>query len=75
MITQGYCERVSSGAIANEPIGPVVEAFLDDKGTAEGRAEETKKNLCTRLWMWIDLAHIATVRDVNRASVVCANVG
>lgn len=68
-LAQSYCERVTDSAAADEPIGPAVEAFLDEKMTAEGRAAETRKNLSTRLWMWIDLAHIATVGDVNRASV------
>ena len=69
MLARAYGQRVTSGGAASEPIGPAVEAFLEDKLVAEGRSDETRANLSVRLWMWIDLAHISSVGDVNRASV------
>ena len=68
-LAQDYGERVTSTNTVAKPIGPEVEAFLDDKVTAEGRAAETRNNLSVRLWKWIDLAHIATIGDINRASM------
>lgn len=70
-LAERYTERVKSAAADVAPIGPVVEEFLTEKEFVEERSRETVANLKVRIWKWINMAKIATLGEINRASVEC----
>jgi len=63
-----YTEQVTGHAAAVQPIAPQIEAFLEDRRN-DGLADETVKNLSTRLWLWVRLASVTNLGDISRASV------
>jgi hypothetical protein len=63
-------QSVSAAAVA-QPIAPQLAAFLHDKAHAEGASAETVKNLRIRLALWLSLAALTSVGEINRAAVEC----
>jgi hypothetical protein len=70
-LAQRYTATVTSAGANVAAIGPVVEEFLKEKEFVEERSPETVANLKVRIWKWINLAKVATLGEVNRASVEC----
>lgn len=64
-LAKGHTAASPSG-VQDQPIGPLVEAFLDHKEFAEGCTAATRTNLETRVWGWITRERIASLQDVRR---------
>ena len=70
-LAQRYTSQVAGTATKALAIADQVKEFLEEKEHVDGASEETVKNLKIRLWLWIDLARIATVGEISRDTVEC----
>src|SRR4051812_12946493 len=68
-LAQRYASEVAATDGARREIAPEVEAFLQEREFVDEAPIETIKNLKTRIWLWIDLAHITCIGDITRQSM------
>lgn len=65
-LAQRYSAQVTTSSAIRLPIGPELEAFLDEKVRIDSAPEETVKNLRVRCELWFTLGKITTVGGLTR---------
>lgn len=68
-LAEQYCGRITKAGASGEDIGPIVEAFLQDKEFVDGRSEQTVGNLKRRLWQWMNREQIRVIRDITPETI------